>query len=81
MIKYNLKCKCGITFESWFLNSHEFDSLSRKKLIKCIYCDSSAIKKSIIAPNLSSKSNKIYKKIKLEKNIKKTLLNIRKYIE
>ena len=34
-----------------------------------------------MAPNLPSKSNKIFKKTKLEKNIKKQLLNIRKYIE
>ena len=34
-----------------------------------------------MAPNLSSKSNKISKKTKLEKNIKKQLLNFRKYIE
>ena len=81
MIKYNLKCKCGATFESWFLSSHEFDSLNKKKLVKCIYCDSSSIKKSVMAPNLSSKSNKISKKAKLERNVKKQLLNIRKYIE
>ena len=81
MIKYNLKCKCGATFESGFLSSYEFDSLSKKKLIKCIYCESSTIKKSVMAPNLSSKSNKVFKKTKLEKNIKKQLLNFRKYIE
>ena len=81
MIKYNLKCKCGATFESWFLSSYEFDSLSKKKLIKCIYCESSTIKKSVMAPNLSSKSNKVFKKTKLEKNIKKQLWNFRKYIE
>ena len=81
MIKYNLKCKCGVTFESWFLGSNEFDSLSKKKLIKCIYCESSTIKKSVMSPNLSSKSNKVFKKTKLEKNIKKQLLNFRKYIE
>ena len=81
MIKYNLICKCGETFESWFLSSSEFDSLCKKKLIKCIYCESSLIKKSVMAPNLSSKSNKISKKTKLEKNIKKQLVNFRKYIE
>ena len=81
MIKYNLTCECGETFESWFLNSSEFDSLCKKKLIKCIYCESSLIKKSVMAPNLSSKSNKISTKTKLEKNIKKQLLNFRKYIE
>jgi len=76
MIKYNLVCKCGGTFESWFLSSSEFDSLYKKKLIKCIYCESSKIKKSVMAPNLPSKSNKIS-----EKNIKKQLIDFRKYIE
>ncbi len=81
MIKYNLTCKCGEIFESWFSSSSEFDSLCKKKLIKCIYCESSLIKKSVMAPNLSSKSNKIFIKTKLEKNIKKQLLNFRKYVE
>ena len=81
MIKYNLKCKCGKTFESWFPSSSEFDSLCKRKLIKCIYCDSANVKKSVMAPNLSSKSNKLYKKNKLEKNIKKQLIEFRKYIE
>ena len=81
MIKYNLICKCGQTFESWFLNSSEFDSLFKKKLVRCIYCESSKVKKSVMAPNLPSKSNKISKKNKAEKDIKKQLLNFRKYIE
>ena len=81
MIKYNLTCECGEMFESWFLSSSEFDSLCKKKLIKCIYCESSLIKKSVMAPNLPSRSNKISKKTKLEKNIKKQLLDFRKYIE
>ena len=81
MIKYNLTCKCGETFESWFASSSEFDSLCKKKLIKCISCESFLVKKSVMAPNLSSKSNKILKKTKLEKNIKKRLLDFRRYIE
>ena len=81
MIKYNLTCECGGMFESWFLSSSEFDALCKKKLIKCIYCESSLIKKSVMAPNLSSKSNKITKKTKIEKNIKKQLSDFRKYIE
>ena len=81
MIKYNLICKCKKTFESWFASSTEFDSLCKEKLVKCIYCESSLVKKSVMAPNLSSKSNKISKKTKLEKNIKKQLLDVRKYIE
>jgi len=81
MIKYNLICKCGKTFESWFLSSSEYDSLCRKKLVKCIYCESSSVKKTVMAPNLYSKSNKVLEKTKLEKNIKRQLIDFRKYIE
>ena len=81
MIKYNLICKCGSAFESWFSSSSEFDSLSKKKLISCIYCNSTSVKKSIMTPNLPSKSNKLTKKIQLAKKVKKQLLDFRKYIE
>ena len=81
MIKYNLICECGQTFESWFSSSTEYDSLKKKKLINCIYCHNTAVQKSVMSPNLSSKSNKTIKKTKLEKKIKKQLLDFRKYIE
>ena len=81
MIKYNLICKCGKIFESWFPSSCEYDVLRKKELINCIYCDSTSIKKSVMAPNLFSKANKISKNTKSEKKIKKQLLDFRKYIE
>ena len=80
MIKYNLICKCGKTFESWFPSSNEFDVLKKKKLVKCIYCDSAAVKKTVMSPNLSSKTNKTSKDTKLEKKIKKQLSDFKKYI-
>ena len=81
MIKYNLLCKCGKKFESWFSTSKEYESLKKKKLINCIYCNSTSIKKSIMSPNLTSKSNKNSAKKNIEKDIRKELLNFRKYIE
>ena len=81
MIKYNLICECGKTFESWFLSSNEYDVLRRKKLVNCIYCDSTSVSKSVMAPNLFSKTNKTSKNINLEKKIKKQLLDLRRYIE
>jgi len=81
MIKYNLICECGNTFESWFASSTEFDSLLKKKIIKCIYCDCSTVKKTVMAPRLTRKSNQILKKTKLQKDIKKELINFKKYIE
>ena len=81
MIKYNLACECGKDFESWFSSSTEYDVLKKKKLVNCIYCNSTSVKKSIMSPNLPVKSQKKSKKIELEKNIKKQLLNFRRYIE
>ena len=81
MIKYNLICKCGKTFESWFSSSNKFDSLCKNKLIQCIYCESALVKKTVMAPSLTRKSNEVLTKTKLEKNIKKQLINFRKYIE
>ena len=81
MIKYNLVCECGKDFESWFSSSTEYDVLKKRKLVNCIYCNSTSIEKSIMSPNLPVKSQKKYKKVQLEQNIKKQLLNFRRYIE
>ena len=81
MIKYNLICECGKTFESWFSSSDEHDVQRRKKLINCIYCDSTSVRKSVMAPNLFSKTNKTSKNTNIEKKIKKQLLELRRYIE
>ena len=81
MIKYNLICECGKTFESWFSSSDEHDLLRRKKLINCIYCNSTSVKKSVMAPNLFSKENKNSENTNLEKKVKKQLLELKSYIK
>tara|TARA_Y100000590_G_scaffold376437_1_gene442003 strand:- start:457 stop:873 length:417 start_codon:yes stop_codon:yes gene_type:complete len=81
MIKYKLECNCGKKFDSWFSSSIEYEQLNKKKLINCICGKSNSVKKSIMGPNLQSKSNKIPKKDKLERKIKKKLVQVRKYIE
>ena len=40
----------------------EFESLCKKNYIKCIFCSSSNVKKSLMAPNITNKSNKLIKK-------------------
>ena len=84
MIKYNLKCQNEHEFESWFSNSEEFEKLNYKNLLECIYCSSKNIKKSIMAPMVSSKKNKeeILDIINVDlNNEKNNLLRLRKYIE
>ena len=84
MIKYNIKCHKGHEFESWFSSSNEFDNLKKKKLLEFIFCSSTNISKSIMAPMVSSvKENNIENKVlnKSLKEEKKKLLQLRKYVE
>ena len=84
MIKYNLKCKNNHEFESWFSDSNEFEKLKKKRLLECIYCNSTEIKKSIMSPMISvvnTSENELSKISSQVKKEKKRLLKIRKYIE
>tara|TARA_A100001011_G_C14178761_1_gene785837 strand:- start:26 stop:445 length:420 start_codon:yes stop_codon:yes gene_type:complete len=83
MIKYNLKCNNKHEFESWFSDSKEFEKLSKKKLLECIFCNSKIIKKSIMSPRiLNSNKNENGNPPELElKKLKKDLINLRKFVE
>ena len=80
MIVFNLVCsECEYPFEGWFDDTKSFYSQKKRKLISCPNCESSKILKTLVAPNVSKKSNSKPSKIKktLASNIKK----IRKIIE
>ncbi len=83
MIKYNLKCKHKHEFESWFLDSKEFEKLKSKKMIECIFCKTKSIEKSIMAPSVLSQEQKQenQKSIKYIKKIQKDLLKVRNFVE
>lgn len=84
MIKYNLKCDNDHEFESWFSDSSEFEKLSKKNFLECIFCNSKNIKKSIMSPMISSKKSSednidlMSQKISIEKN---KLIKLRKFVE
>ena len=75
MIVFNLECKiCLTNFEGWFDSSAIFKKQKKANLINCPSCNSDKIKKSLVAPNLSKKTNS------KDKQIKKTIAsNISKY--
>tara|TARA_Y100000592_G_scaffold101068_1_gene185134 strand:- start:93 stop:506 length:414 start_codon:yes stop_codon:yes gene_type:complete len=60
MIKYQLRCKCGHEFEGWFPDSTQYKKQKNKGMIQCPMCDSTAVDKAIMAPNVkTSKSKKV----------------------
>ena len=80
MIVFNLECKiCSVQFEGWFNSSKDFEKQKQKKLINCPSCNSSTIKKSLMAPNLTAKTNKKDQKIK--KAIASDIKKYKKIIE
>ena len=84
MIKFLLKCSDKHEFESWFSDSKEFDKLNKRELLECIFCSSTKIQKSIMAPMVSGakskkdSSNFLDTKLLNEKN---KLSKLREYVE
>ncbi|ABA03650.1 conserved hypothetical protein [Nitrobacter winogradskyi Nb-255] len=53
MIRYNLRCEQGHTFESWFQSSSSYDSQVKRKLVTCAVCGSTKVEKAIMAPQIA----------------------------
>ena len=84
MIKFNLRCcNCEYNFEGLFESSNEYSKQKKNKLINCPNCESFNIKKGLMAPNLTKKSNtKIdTKKRTLASNISKLKKMVEKNFE
>ncbi len=81
MITFDLQCELDHIFEVWFDDTDSYEAQLRKKLILCPFCQSYKIRKSIMSPNISSKSSnssKVKEKTlsKYEKFINKAKKNI-----
>ena len=80
MIVFNLNCSdCAFSFEGWFENTNDYNKQIKKGLLTCPSCNSTQIKKGLMAPNVSKKSNsKIYKR---NKSIASNVNKLKKIIE
>ena len=80
MIVFNLNCSdCNFFFEGWFENTKDYNKQIKKGLVVCPSCNSIQIKKGLMAPNVSKKSNtKISKK---NKSIASNVNRLKKIIE
>ncbi|MGL4239190.1 DUF1178 family protein [Tabrizicola sp.] len=50
MIRYNLKCRAGHGFESWFQNADAFFALQAAKQLGCPVCGVAEVEKELMAP-------------------------------
>jgi len=58
MIRYNLQCKQGHSFESWFQSSSAYESQEKRKLVSCPACGSTKVERAIMAPQIVSKKSR-----------------------
>jgi len=57
MIRYDLVCDQGHTFDGWFRDSATYDKQSKRRLVACPVCDSKKISKQLMAPGIPAKAN------------------------
>ena len=55
MIHYNLRCKRGHAFESWFQSSSAYEDQEKRKLVNCPVCGSTEVERAIMAPQIGRK--------------------------
>jgi len=80
VIVFNLVClKCEYPFEGWFDDTKSFNNQKKRKLINCPNCESSNVSKTLVAPNVSKKSNS--KPAKNKKTLASNIKKIRKIVE
>ena len=58
MIHYNLRCKKGHAFESWFQSSSAYESQEKRKLVSCPLCGSTDVERAIMAPRIARKKGR-----------------------
>jgi len=58
MIHYNLRCKKGHAFESWFQSSSAYEAQEKRKLVNCPVCGSTRVERAIMAPQIVSKKGR-----------------------
>ena len=58
MIHYNLRCKRGHAFESWFQSSSAYEDQEKRNLVNCPVCGSSEVERAIMAPQIVSKKGR-----------------------
>lgn len=54
MIRYDLKCAEGHSFDSWFQSSSAYDKLAAAGMVACAICGGTKIEKAIMAPRIST---------------------------
>ena len=86
MILFDLQCEKDHKFECWFASSANYEEQLKNKMIICPYCNSTKIQKSVMAPNINTKSTsknskKSNKQNLVQNDLENQIKKFKKYIE
>ena len=86
MILFDLQCEKKHKFECWFASSANYEEQLKNKMIICPYCHSTKIQKSLMAPNINTKSTsknskKSNKQNLAQNDLENHIKKFKKYIE
>ena len=84
MILFDLCCENEHVFEAWFASSLEYEKQKKNKLISCPICNSTKVKKALMAPKLkgTKKNDKTTRQNVLnDKTVIEKFKKLKKFIE
>ena len=84
MILFDLCCENEHVFEAWFASSSQYEAQKKKRLINCPICNSSKIKKALMAPNLKGTKKETTtssQKVLNDETVIKEFKTFKKYVE
>ena len=58
MIRYDLACDAGHSFDAWFRSSSDYDSQAESGLLSCPICGSGSVAKALMAPAVATGGRK-----------------------
>ena len=58
MIRYDLLCADGHTFDGWFGSSAAFDEQAQSGAVTCPHCGSAKIEKQLMTPGIAMRTNR-----------------------
>ena len=59
MIKYKLICDCESKFEGWFPSIEHFENQLAKGQLQCPMCDSTKVRRDVMAPSIKKKGPRL----------------------
>lgn len=68
MIRFSLRCKNEHSFEGWFAGNEDYEKQKRTGLILCPVCNTSAVGKSLMLPNIATARAKAERRGQREKH-------------